>query len=914
MSFSRLRGMIGFKKKDPPAANAKNSTGGKKSAADFFHSAKKKHGFLDGFKRMGSSMSHVMHHEKKLSDEDVHSIHHVHEEKHKSLLANLTPGFARVKAALHIKDTEGKKRKKNASYKVASPAPIRRKSMDGEDEDAEKPVILGRYEQALKTNPDDLEALEHLGVFLVGTDDGNKCIEVLSKAIDLGSKSVNVLKALGQAHFLMWRKNTREDAHLIAAYKAYEHCCRVMAKQKNIDESLQADVLLELAWVYFFYGTYEGALKMLANVMMEVPLYNKMDEAMILNAACLWRLELYQESIKYWEHVMNNPPDPYKARHVVFIIGRMYQKLGRLPDASQAFEETFAEMRKKNFIPYDIQTTRTFVNTPDTWVNMGKLHMEQGFWEQAIDMILEGADKAKDIDAQFGVEDYDREKLKDLYLSLFKCYTEVGNHTKALKALDSAHTAQPYDHVVRALLLEHTLDEDQLEKWTHYFDVEERFSVKLQKIFRGNRGRAFARKNIKFENETVTKIQRRFRGLRTRRRFLKTWKVLKARNDRVVRKRNQAILKVQACLRMFNGRCRYLVQRKSLITIQSSFRGMMGRSRAMRARAAKMEKVNERRRRAAVQIQSSFRGFRLRMVLHRQWAAIDIQAAVRGFMVRRKVLLTKSEPQLVRTGKSGFPKGTPGHYRHWMKRLEQSEHLFADRLEMRMKIGLIQQAHPSLSAEAAYCAMAETAGDIGYAIELIDTDISFADDLFDICETVDVAKYIQLRPAPILGPISELRTKRNLSRRWMQALQTTSGNTAKKVKEIAESEDEERQRYLAERGRYREVGSAALPWQRERYNSPSRGAASWKPKTTKEGRSIENQLRAVLTPERTRMFQAGTSQRLSQQAMDGTFPTKRLFSHVDFTRNRFEETLLDTANELQGEPAKRYVKVGRSRA
>ena len=70
-----------------------------------------------------------------------------------------------------------------------------------------------------------------------------------------------------------------------------------------------------------------------------------------------------------------------------------------------------------------------------------------------------------------------------------------------------------------------------------------------------------------------------------------------------------------------------------------------------------------------------------------------------------------------------------------MNRLEQSEHLFADRLEMRMKIGYIQKAHPAISAEAAFCAIAETAGDIDYAIELIGTDPLFADDLYDICKT-----------------------------------------------------------------------------------------------------------------------------------------------------------------------------------
>jgi tetratricopeptide (TPR) repeat protein len=904
MSFKQLRSMVSFGKKKKKAKTVK-------SIADVsiaHHKQKKGNIFSRTLTNLKEKATHIGHHEQ---GDDIHHIHK--EKKHHSLLETLTPGFQRVKAALHIQDSEKKKRRRNSNYKVASPSPARlRRSGDEDGPDSKnRPEIKGRYEQALKTNPDDLEALEHLGVFLVGTGDDHKSIEILEKAINLGSKSILVLKGLGDANFFIWKRDSIDnEKHLVEAYKAYEKCCREMAKTKNVDEKLQADVLFGLAQVYFFYGTYEGALKLLSNIMMDLPLYDKMGETMLLNAACLWRLGLYEESIKYWEHIMNDSPDPYKARHIVFVIGRMYSKLGRQTDASMAYTETFAEMRKKNFIPFHIQTARAFVNTPDTWVDMAKLHMERGFWEQAVDMLLEGSDKARDIDAQFGVEDYDREKLKILHSCLFKCYRHIGNHTKALKSLEDAHAAQPYDHEVRALLLVHTTDPEQREKWRHYFDVEERFSIKMQKVFRGNRGRAFARRKRKFEDETVLKIQRRFRGNRARRRFMKTWKVLKARHERQLRKRAAAIVTAQSVLRMCYYRMSYVKSRNAIITIQSAWRGMAGRLKAMRTRAIKMDLINRNRRRMAIIIQSAFRGYRLRLALHKQWAAIDIQAAVRGFLTRQKMLLADIEPALAPMGKSGFPKGTPGHYRHWMKRLEQSEHLFADRLEMRMKIGLIQRAHPSLSAEAAFCAMAETAGDIDYAIELVDTDPSFADDLYDICASVNVSQYIELRPAPVKGPMSALRARRTLSRRWMTALQSGSGNTAKKVKDIAFEEDEERQRFLSEQGRYAEKGST-LSWQSERYTAPE--SRSRRGQSTKESRSIENQLRAILTPERTRCFQAGSSQKVLEQSSDGTFPTRRLFPYVDWTRNRYEERLLDVATEITGEPGKTYSKVGRSR-
>ena len=63
-------------------------------------------------------------------------------------------------------------------------------------------------------------------------------------------------------------------------------------------------------------------------------------------------------------------------------------------------------------------------------------------------------------------------------------------------------------------------------------------------------------------------------------------------------------------------------------------------------------------------------------------------------------------------------------------------------------------------------------------------------------------------------------------------------------------------------------------------------------------------------PERTRVFKAGTSQRTSStrsSLKNGPVPPpRRMFSQVNWTRNHFEETLLDLADELQGEPAHKF--------
>ena len=104
---------------------------------------------------------------------------------------------------------------------------------------------------------------------------------------------------------------------------------------------------------------------------------------------------------------------------------------------------------------------------------------------------------------------------------------------------------------------------------------------------------------------------------------------------------------------------------------------MLGRLKALRRRNEVMEEIRRRNYKAATTIQSAARGFALRTQLNRNWAAIDLQALARGYIQRRKTYLTIKEPQLVETSRSGYPRGTPGHRRHWQRRLEQCEFLYS---------------------------------------------------------------------------------------------------------------------------------------------------------------------------------------------------------------------------------------------
>merc|ERR1712196_4601 len=103
---------------------------------------------------------------------------------------------------------------------------------------------------------------------------------------------------------------------------------------------------------------------------------------------------------------------------------------------------------------------------------------------------------------------------------------------------------------------------------------------------------------------------------------------------------------------------------------------------------------------------------------------------------------------------------------------------------------MIRAEHPTITPQQAFCAIAETTGDVQHAIHLLHTDPTFINELHAVASSINVNKYISLRPAPLIGPVAAARRRRVLRRRWSEALSdpVDRRNTAIKVAEIAERE------------------------------------------------------------------------------------------------------------------------------
>ena len=259
------------------------------------------------------------------------------------------------------------------------------------------------------------------------------------------------------------------------------------------------------------------------------------------------------------------------------------------------------------------------------------------------------------------------------------------------------------------------------------------------------------------------------------------------------------------------------------------------------------------------------------------------------------------------TSRSGFPRGTPGHRRHWQRRLEQCEFLFKDRMELRRHIGKLTTAHPCLTPHEAFLAIAETGGDLQFATQLLNQEPEFADELYEMSRVIDVDKYIALRPTPVLGPVSTARRKRTLSRRWTEALSSSDDrrSTHILVEEIAQREDPAHNYFLSRQDRYTSSSGAGLPWHKENtkgvtvpilgeLNTSASKSGGSGAGSTRQRRGLLFSLQKSLKPERIRTFSpnlkrnGGISEGLSANTGD------RLFAPVSISQNMFRDRMLDT--------------------
>ena len=489
----------------------------------------------------------------------------------------------------------------------------------------------GRYAEVLRVDPNNTDALEHIGFFYVNDNQPTKALQALNRARALGCDNLRLWRSTGKAHYLKWRLkwskletplgstlvplksillHMPDDEHLQAAHLAYERCTKFHLFVPD------SKFWHELAEVYFHFKAYEGAFGVVRHITRDDPKYVHLSHVVVMCGVMYFRLKQYAKSIACWERVLHDPPFQFKERNVLFILGRLHMLNNNVEKSTTCFEEVYDFVRKRNLQVSEeqasrVQSARDYVQDPDTWYDEANKYMDNGYYEMAHDAFQMALKYSIDIDAKLGVPDYSREHLKNIWVGIGRTWAFRNDSTKTLDALVEAQAARPYDYYVRAGLTQIDPDSD---KWAGVFVMESKHALMLTRLVRGHLERQRVRREKRIMGNAATKMARIFRGVRWRIRLKGLYLTLIDRRRNVRTRRSRALVKMQSIGRMLRVRNQYFRTKMAALKISSGIRGLLGRTKALRRRNEVMEAIRRRNNRAATRIQCAARGFALRCV------------------------------------------------------------------------------------------------------------------------------------------------------------------------------------------------------------------------------------------------------------------------------------------------------------
>ena len=487
----------------------------------------------------------------------------------------------------------------------------------------------GRYTEVLRVDPNNTDALEHIGFFYVNDNQPSKALQALNRARTLGCDNLRLWRSTGRAHYLKWRMTWSaiesplgetsipmkrillqmpDDEHLQAAHLAYERCTKFHLFVPD------SKFWHELAQVYFHYRAYEGAIGVVRHITRDDPNYSQMSEIVVMCGVIYFRLQRYAESIECWTKVLHDPPHGLKERNVLFILARLHTLNGDIDKSTTSIEEVYDFVRKRNLQVSEeqhsrVKSARDYVQDPDTWYDECRHYIRNGYYEMAFDAFTMALKYSLDVDAKLGVPNYSREHLKDIWVGVSRTWAYRGDATKALEAMVEAQAARPYDYYVRDSLAQMDPHPDQ---WTDVFMMESKYALLLTRLVRGHLERQRLRREKRIMSAAATKMARIFRGVRWRVRLKGLYLTLVDRRNSVRKKRTRGITLVQSVGRMLRNRNIFHRKKLAALKISSGIRGLLGRTKALRRRNEVMEQIRRRNNRAATCIQSAARGFALR--------------------------------------------------------------------------------------------------------------------------------------------------------------------------------------------------------------------------------------------------------------------------------------------------------------
>jgi hypothetical protein len=347
----------------------------------------------------------------------------------------------------------------------------------------------------------------------------------LVSATKFGINSAEVWFSLGRAQHALWEYTWDDvvdedgdgvDDRLQEAQISFQNTFKFPLFLSN------ANLYFQVAVVYEDFGSFEGALQMYSHILTTFPDYPGVGITSLRAAAlCMHpKLQMINESVRYWEFLLDSPPVPYTTSSILFQLGRAYQlQAGEVVDSQRKSNEAFRECYKIEHqcsIGIAAKKYKKWLALPETWHTRAKFHKENKLYILAADSYLTSI--------RLGLVDN-----VDLYIDCCICLRRMLEKESGLSIMTRAYQLKPYDPLIRSKLRIYSTD------WEEMLEVQDLQVIKIQALVRGVfqrlKGRKYMieekiKRKILFEN--ARKIQVFY--------IYNTWRVVFHRNRALIKK------------------------------------------------------------------------------------------------------------------------------------------------------------------------------------------------------------------------------------------------------------------------------------------------------------------------------------------------------------------------------------------
>eukprot|EP00948_MAST-09A_sp_MAST-9A-sp1_P004204 g4204.t1 len=598
-----------------------------------------------------------------------------------------------------------------------------------------------KYTNQLLENPHDITACVALGMLYYRHGNMKESSGYLFKAQQIDRNSDLCTNSfwvkLGRSQYRMWEL-TGEISHLEQAQNAYHEAL------KAFENSVDPDIWFESGIVTIKFGNFEKAATLLETIIQSFPHFDRMNECYFCCAICLKYMNMYDSALEYFKCVVDNPPGPYFAEHIYFQVADVSRLMKDEKQAKKYLGLAFKELQKKHR-DGGYHSVDGWINSADTFEYFANVYSSGRDNLLAVecyrDALAKGTGKNPAI-------------LYSYSLALHACR----QINEAVAAVKKALSIAP-----KNIALKETLAKWEIEAWTTSFerswDELEEMATQIQSVARGKN----ARNQMKQKQEGATKIQAVFRGRSERLELLHKKNMEKRKKEKAKQKktpkkiskskrnklndlRNKKMEDANDVLAEIEKR-RAKFEVKALDSSEVLAAALGSENAGLMKKFEQKQKMDKRK--AATKIQSVFRGSNVRRSEERLESALGKDAYEDEAFKKPDDVFMEDPGQLSSFFKResvkqlntyGYVSGTTQYLKYWRNVLKDVKHHFKSKRHLKKSLAEVQVANPGASEQEAFCALADSRGDVAAASSNLKHG-PFIEEVKAMCKILDVTAY-----------------------------------------------------------------------------------------------------------------------------------------------------------------------------